>query len=87
MGCDRHLIRALGNFHYQLIFAYVQQVSPPVEMNNSKDHISTQFMHINLYEISKSKADRLKVIHTLGYAIKHWKHLSACEDHMHIRLL
>ena len=23
----------------------------------------------------------------MGYAMKHWKHLSACEDHMHIRLL
>ena len=37
-------------------------------MNNSKDHISTQFIHRNLYEIStsqkqssqKSKAERLK---------------------------
>ena len=49
MGCNRHPIRALGSFHYQLIFAYVQQVSSYLKMNNSKDHISTQFIHRNLY--------------------------------------
>ena len=35
-------------------FAYVQQVLSPFEMNNSKDHISTKFMHRNLYEILPS---------------------------------
>ena len=49
MGHDRHPIRALGNFHYQLIFTYVQQVSFYLKMSNSKDHISTQFMHREIY--------------------------------------
>ena len=55
MGCDRHPIRALVDFHYQLIFAYVQQVSSYIKMSNSKDHISTQFMHRDLYEITTSQ--------------------------------
>ena len=42
----------------QLIFAYVQQASSPVEMNNLKDHILTQFMHRNLYEISTSQKQK-----------------------------
>ena len=37
MGHGRHPIRALGNFHCQYSFGYVQQVSSPVEMNNSKE--------------------------------------------------
>ena len=61
MGCDRHPIRALGSFHYQEIFAYDQQVTFQLKMNNSKDHISTQFMHRSLWEITTtSKAERLK---------------------------
>ena len=60
MGCDRHSIRALGSFHYQLIFAYVQQVSSYLKMNNSKDHISTQFMHRSLWEISTSRQKKDK---------------------------
>ena len=52
---NRHPIRALGNFHYQLIFAFAQPVSSYLKMNNSKDHISIPFMHRNLYEISTSQ--------------------------------
>ena len=58
MGHDRHPIRALGNFHCQLIFTYVQQVSSPVEMNKWKDHISTQFMHRNLYKTTTSQKQK-----------------------------
>ena len=36
-------------------FAYAQQVLSPFEMNHSKDHILTQFMHRNLYEILPSQ--------------------------------
>ena len=50
MGHDRYPIRALGNFHYQLIFC--------LKMTNSKDHILTQFMHRNLYEISTSQKNK-----------------------------
>ena len=54
MGYDRHPIRALGRFHCQYLFAYVQQVSSPFEMNNLKDHILREIMHRNLYEITTS---------------------------------
>ena len=72
MGCDRHPIRAMGNFHYQLIFAYVQQVSSPVEMSNSKDHILTQFMHRNLYEISTSKNSPIRGWGGLSKNVQKW---------------
>ena len=87
MGHDRHQAEP-WEFPLPIIFTYVQQVSSPVEMNNSKDHVLTQFMHRNLYKISTSRKQKdKKVIHILGNEIKHWKHLSACEDDMDIRLL
>ena len=50
---------------------YVQQVSSPSEMNNMKDHILTQNMHRNLYEISTSRKQfNLKVIHLSGNVIQ-----------------
>ena len=77
MGHDRHPIRALGSFHCQLIFAYVQQVSSPVEMNNSKTifrHNSTQSRKIkrwSIYWVMKSSIGNtwvpVKIICILDY--------------------
>ena len=61
MGHDRHPIKALGSFHYQLIFAYVQQVSSYLKMNNSKDHfwhnscigIYMKYLQVNRRKIKK----------------------------------
>ena len=52
-------------------FAYVQQVSTPVEMNNSKDQILDKNLHRNQWEkVYKSTESLKNVIQILGNVIQ-----------------
>ena len=53
-------------------------MSKYLKMDNTKDHISTQFVHRSLWEMSTSRKDQIiMVIHQLGYANQALERLSA----------